>query len=217
MGFETQGQTPSPKNTWICEKETVIVDSPFMAMHKKDCRSSEDGRKHQFYFFKSRNWCNIIPVTEDGKIVMIRQFRIGIDQHTLEVPGGVTDPSDQNTQEAAIREMTEETGYVPLPGAKCLDLGWTHPNPAIMDNTCHSFIVGPVKKERNQKLDHGEMIEVFELDLEEFAEMVLKGQVTHALMLNAFFFLMLHSENGKKVLVDQLKQFTKLTPDLSKA
>src|SRR4051812_20674351 len=126
------------KNEWICKSEKIIIDSPFMKFIQRDCQSSEDERDHRFYLLRSRDWCNIIPITEGGNIVMVRQYRIGISDHTLEFPGGVVDPSDQDLQASAIREMAEETGYVALPDAKCVELGWTNPNPAILDNKCHS-------------------------------------------------------------------------------
>jgi ADP-ribose pyrophosphatase len=94
-----------PKNTWICTSEKKILTSPVMEIIEQDCRSSEDDRFHRFYLLRSKDWCNIIPITHDGKVVFVKQFRIGISQHTLEVPGGIIDPNDRDLEAAAIREI----------------------------------------------------------------------------------------------------------------
>jgi ADP-ribose pyrophosphatase len=200
----------SDRNRWITETEKEIISSPVMTMVQRESRSSEDGRFHRFYLLKSRDWCNIIPVTETGKVVLVKQHRIGIDEHTLEVPGGVADPTDPDLLAAALRELAEETGYVPLPGAKSQVLGWTHPNPAILNNRCHSFIVGPVRKERPTQLDAGEMIETLEVSFAEIPELIQQGEITHALMLNTFFFLALQSDGGRRALTEQLAAFTQI-------
>lgn len=199
----------SKRNAWICETEKNLLTSPIMSIVQQQCRSSEDGRLHTFYLFRSRDWCHIIPITEDGKIVMVKQHRIGIAQQTLEIPGGVTDPSDVDTQAAAIREMEEETGYAPLPGARVLPLGWAFPNPAIQDNRCHSFVVGPVRRKGPQRLDPAEMIEVVEVPIAELPARILGGEFTHALMLNAFLFLLLKNPEGSALLAQELQAFVR--------
>jgi 8-oxo-dGTP pyrophosphatase MutT (NUDIX family) len=208
-GVSERAGPPGPKNEWICEKERVVITSPVIEVVERDCRSSEDSRPHKFYILRSRDWCNIIPVTEDGKVVLVKQYRVGVSDHTLEVPGGVTDPGDKDLAATAIREMTEETGYVPLPGARCVPLGWSYPNPAMLDNRVHGFIVGPVRREREQKLDLGEMIEVVELPIEELVARVAAGEISHALMLNTFFFLALRSAAGSGALTEGLRGFTR--------
>src|ERR1700743_3438063 len=132
-----------PQNEWIQESEKTVLDSKFMSIHALTCRSSEDSRRMTFYTLRSRDWCNIIPVTEDGKVVLVRQYRIGIGQHTTEIPGGVADAEDPHVEATSIREMTEETGYAPLPNARCTHLGWSFPNPAIQNNRVNAFVVGP--------------------------------------------------------------------------
>lgn len=198
------------KNSWICEDEKTLLTFPIMDLVERKCRSSESDKKYNFYLMKTKDWCNIIPITEDGNIVVVKQYRIGISEHTLEVPGGVLDASDLDGQAAAIRELEEETGYSPLPGAKCVKLGWTFPNPAIMDNRCHSYIIGPVRKNRNQNLDPGEMIEVEEIPISKIPHLILKGQISHALMLNTFFFLALRSETVSNILMNELDQFSRM-------
>lgn len=195
------------KNKWICTEEKTLVRSPFMEIIQRECKSSEDNRTHRFFLFKSRDWCNIIPITADGKVVLVKQFRIGVSEHTLEIPGGVVDPADTDIQTAAIREMAEETGYVPLPHARCIPLGWTHPNPAIQDNRCHLFVVGPVQKQKNQSLDPGEMIEVSEVPIEEFLKNLTQSEITHALILNAFLLLLLKAPETLSILSRELEGF----------
>ncbi|OFZ80713.1 MAG: hypothetical protein A2583_06870 [Bdellovibrionales bacterium RIFOXYD1_FULL_53_11] len=194
------------KNTWIKVRDRRLVRSPVMEIVERVSRSSEDGRRHRFYFFKSSDWCNIIPVTADGKVILVRQHRAGISRHTTEIPGGVSDPGDKNMMRTALRELAEETGYVPVSGAKCRSLGWTHPNPAIQDNKCHSFAVGPVAKKKALSLDDGEMIETIEVPVEKIPALIGGKQMTHALMLNTFFFLMLKSPGGRSELVRALKK-----------
>src|SRR4051794_28955770 len=119
------------QNRWICETEKTILSFPIMDIIEKQCRSSESEKQFKFYLLRTNDWCNVIPITEDGKIVMVRQFRIGIDDHTLELPGGVASAEDKDTLATAIRELEEETGYVPVSGSRCISLGDTFPNPAM--------------------------------------------------------------------------------------
>ncbi len=209
MKNQPKPNTENQKNSWICENEKTVFSSPIMELIERKCFSSEDSRKFNFYLLRSKDWCNIIPITEDGKIVMVRQYRIGISAHTVEVPGGVCDSSDANTQVTALREMEEETGYTLLPGGKCIALGSTFPNPSILNNRCHSFVVGPVKKTNQQKLDPGEMIEVAEIPIAEIPTQILEGKISHALMLNTFFLLALQSKKTSEALVSELGQFTR--------
>lgn len=70
-------------------------------------RTNEVG---EFYIIETNDWVNVIPLTEDKKVVMIKQFRHGSKEITLEIPGGLVD--DEHHMEAALRELSEETGYV---------------------------------------------------------------------------------------------------------
>ena len=128
---------------------------------------------------------------------------------TLEIPGGALDYHNEDVVEAAIREMIEETGYIPLPHSKKKFLGKTATNPALFNNYCHSVIVGPVKKQKEQDLDHGEMIETVEVGIEAISKMILGGEIDHALMLDTFFFLLLEHKSSAHHLIEMLKPYSR--------
>lgn len=214
---------------WILDSERTILNTPVMKVVEQVCRRKDNPKGDQpsdrpftFYLLRSRDWCNVIPVTEDGKIVLVRQPRIGIARDSLEIPGGIMDAEDPDFRHAAIREMAEETGYAPLPHAQIVPLGWTYPNPAIQDNRCHAFAVGPVKRLTEQKLDAAEMIEVQEATPAELIAAILReteptrtglgldtvpadAAFKHALMLAGFLKLMLADSDGRSLLAGKLQ------------
>lgn len=201
----------SKKNLWISEGEELLIDSRFMSVYRRRARSSENGHRHDFYVLRSLDWCNIIPVTEEGHVVLVKQYRAGVSGFTLEIPGGVID-AGESARDAALREMTEETGYEMLAGARCEALGLALSNPAILDNRVHSFIVGPVRRSLRQKLDPAEMIEVLEVPIAEIPNLIQRGELSHALMLNTFFFLSLRAGGGagSAALVSALAGFSRV-------
>src|SRR5438046_2389724 len=100
--------------------------------------SPRTGEQHDFYIIEAVNWVNVIPITTDGKIVMVEQYRHGSDTIELEIPGGMMDPGETDPVSTGTRELSEETGYV---GKNARLLGQIFPNPAIMNNVCHTVLV----------------------------------------------------------------------------
>ena len=136
---------------------------------------------HHAFTFAMRDWVSIVPVTDDGKFIFVRQYRVGIDAPTLEVPGGIIDEG-QTPAEAAVRELREETGY----GAgKLVRLGASRPNPALQDNWHHMFLLVGAERLGHPQFDHGEYCEVVLLTREEIRGCIRNGDITHALVLLA--------------------------------
>lgn len=137
----------------------------------------------QFYTIDTRDWVNVIPVTNDGRVVMIKQYRHGSKEVTLEIPGGLVDEEDP--REAAQRELLEETGYA---GEKAQHLGSVNPNPAIFNNLCHTYLIENAREVAEKALDPNEDIEVVLVPAGEIPDIVAGGAITHSLVIVAFHF-----------------------------
>lgn len=164
------------------KKNKIILKNEIFQVEEEKFNNSS------FYRLLCPDWINIIPITEDQKIVFVTQYRFGIKETTIEIPGGQMDKEDKNPEEAAKRELLEETGYG---GSRWEYLGFVHPNPAILNNKCHTFLVRNVKRIAEIKNDINEKTEVVLKPLKEVPELIIQGKITHSLVLNAFhlFFL----------------------------
>ena len=115
----------------------------------------------------------VIPVTDDGYAVMERQFRYPVDDVILEIPAGKLDSKDEDHEEAARRELWEETGYT---AKELIPLGKFYPACAYSDETIWMYLAkGLTKGERH--LDADEFLEVFTLPLDKAVEMVMANEI----------------------------------------
>ncbi len=147
--------------------------------------SPRTGVAHDFYVLESGSWVNVIPITPAQEVVLIRQYRHGTREVTLEIPGGIVEPGD-SPEEAAWRELREETGY----GAgQMVGLGFVHPNPAFLDNRCYTFLGRDAFRKGPQSQDEKEDIEVLLKPLAEIPRLIREGAITHSLVVAAFYRL----------------------------
>lgn len=134
-----------------------------------------------FTVIAAPDWVNVVAVTVDHRLVLVRQFRFGIDEFSLEVPGGVIEHGEDPVV-AGLRELTEETGYS---GTNARLLGSVHPNPAIQANRCHLVLVEDVRKTHDLAWDPDEEMHVQTLPVDEVYALARNGGITHSLVLNA--------------------------------
>ena len=134
-----------------------LADYRIFELHSSTNRSPKSGDPHEFYVIRSVDWINVVPITPQGQVVLIHQYRHGIDEVTLEIPGGMVDADDPSPATSARRELLEETGY---DSEDVVQLGSISPNPAIFDNACHLFLARNVEKVAEQRLDGTEDITV---------------------------------------------------------
>lgn len=167
---------------WKRRSSTPRGDYRVFRVREDISLSPATGEEFSFYVIESNAWVNIIPVTPEGRIIMIRQYRHGIRSSTLEVPGGLVDDGE-TPREAAIREMSEETGYT---SDDVVSLGAVAPNPAIQENRCYTFLARNATLQHRQHLDGAEIIDVLEIDQEEIPALIRSGEISHALVVAAF-------------------------------
>lgn len=154
-------------------------------------RNPRNGRERDFYRLACPEWLNVIPLTADDQVVMIRQYRSGPRRVELEIPGGMVDPGEEPAG-AAIRELLEETGYAPTAGPKGMDLlGAIEPNPAIQDNRCHSYLARNCEKVSEPMLEEMEDVAVELVPLADVPGLIQSGEISHALVVVAFTWLWL--------------------------
>lgn len=145
-----------------------------------------DGRQHDFYVIEAPDWINVIPLTTDGRVVMIEQYRHGTGEVTLEIPGGMVDKGEL-PRDTAARELLEETGYQ----ARTVSLlGKTRPNPAIQNNWLHTFIAEDCTFHETPRFEGSEHTAVRLLDLDDVPALIADGTIDHALVIVAFHELL---------------------------
>ena len=140
------------------------------------------GLAKRFSVIECVDWVNVIALTPDDRVVLIRQYRVGTAKVCLEIPGGMVDPGE-DARTAAARELVEETGYT---ARQWHHLGSLAPNPAIQNNTLHSYLALDAARTEEQRLDGSEIVNVETVPLREVTELLRRGAVEHALVVAAF-------------------------------
>lgn len=136
-----------------------------------------DADDHDIFTLRMPDWCTVVAVTPDGRIVLLRQHRHGVDEVMLETPGGMLD-AGETPEVAAARELREETGYA---AAGLASLGWVHPNPALQHNRIHLFLAHDAQLAGAPQLDPHERVEVVVLSARDALQQLRSGAVRHAL------------------------------------
>jgi 8-oxo-dGTP pyrophosphatase MutT (NUDIX family) len=177
--------------TWKLLGSRILGRFPIFTVRADRSVSPSTGYEKEWTILEASDWVNVIPVTPEGRILLIRQFRPGTRELTIEIPGGAVDPEDRDTEAAARRELREETG---CEADRFELLGTVTPNPATQTNRCHTYLASGARHLAEQSLDPGEEIEVFEADPNDVREMLLDGRITHALVVAAFHWLALRRD-----------------------
>jgi ADP-ribose pyrophosphatase len=139
------------------------------------------GTERDYVVAHTPDWVNVVALTPGGMLVLVRQFRFGADDFSLEIPGGVIEAGEDPVA-AGVRELSEETGYG---GGAVRLLGSVRPNPAIMDNRCHFVLVDGAVPSAPMKWDSDEEIEVSTAPVADVLSWARSGRITHSLTVAA--------------------------------
>ena len=162
---------------WEKLNSEELANYRIFKMRRDVRRSPRTGAEHSFFVLESPNWVNVIPLTPEGKVVMIHQFRHGTARVTLEIPGGMIDADDGDPANSVRRELLEETGYA---ATDVIHIGTVDPNPAFLDNHCYTYLARGARWQQPPELDGAEDIAVEEVPLADVPGLIANGRISHA-------------------------------------
>jgi 8-oxo-dGTP pyrophosphatase MutT (NUDIX family) len=179
--------------SWPIVDREAIGDYRIFSLRKDTSRSPKTGNTHDFFVVESPDWINVVPITPDGQVILIRQYRHGTEEVTIEIPGGMVDLTDSSPAESARRELLEETGYV---AGELVLIGSVAPNPAFLNNRCYTYLALDARRVGEPQLDGTEDIEFELVPAAKLPELVVTGKITHSLVIAAFYFYEQYRRNG---------------------
>ncbi len=183
------------KLEWVLGPESLRYESQVLRLVERPGVFPADGHEHLFTILEVPDWVNVIALTPDEQVLLVRQYRVGRAAITLEIPGGMMDPEDEDPVETGRRELLEETGYQ----ADHYELiGTVEPNPALQTNRCHTILALDARLVQPQHLDPSERILVETLPMSEVRRALADGRIVHSLVIAAFVWYFGYGQDGVK-------------------
>lgn len=169
---------------WKTLSSKYLVKEQWATLRVDTCDLQNGKIKDDYYVLEYPNWVSGVALTEDNKIIMVRQYRHAGDIISLEIPGGVID-GDEKPEDAIRRELLEETGY----SFKSAELIATlYPNPATATNVMYTYLLKGGVKTQGQHLDEHEILNVEIYTIEEVKQLLKDNKIDQALHSAALFY-----------------------------
>jgi 8-oxo-dGTP pyrophosphatase MutT (NUDIX family) len=170
---------------WKIISSEYLFNDRWFKVRKEVCETPQGKIVDPYYVYDFSTWVGALPVTADGKIIMVKQYRHALGETCIEIPGGCVDDSDKNLEDAIAREVLEETGYS---FTSYEYLGRISPNPSTNSNLLHMFLAKGGKKVAKQQLDDNEEIEVMELSIDELKQLIRENKIIQAMHISCIMY-----------------------------
>lgn len=178
---------------WEVVESEYLHKRPWLTVRRETLQMPDGRLVPEYYVLEYSDWVNIIALTKEGKFILVKQYRPGIQATCLELCAGVQEGSDASPLESAQRELLEETGYA---GGEWSEFMRLSPNASAMSNFSYCFIAKGVEKIADQSLDASEELTVHLFSREELEELLLQGKIVQATMAAPLWkYLALHPVN----------------------
>ncbi|HNR17971.1 MAG TPA: NUDIX hydrolase [Chitinophagaceae bacterium] len=170
---------------WKTLSSEYLFNDKWFKVRRDKCETPGGKIVDPYYVYEFSTWVGALPVTEEGKIIMVKQYRHALGETCIEIPGGCVDDTDTNVEYAIARELLEETGYT----FSSFDyLGKISPNPSTNSNLLHMFLAKGGKKVAEQKLDENEEIEVLEMSIDELKQLLRENKIIQGMHVSCILY-----------------------------
>jgi len=169
---------------WKLLSSEYISKAPWATLRRDTCELPNGSINDHYYVLEYPNWVNMVGITEDNKLIVIKPYRHAAGEVILEIPAGTMEEGE-DPQFTAEREMLEETGYS---FTKIEEIAELYANPATSKNITHTYLMQGGKKIQEQDLDESEQIDVYLISIEEAKELLLQNKFGQALQSSALFY-----------------------------
>ncbi|MGB0272431.1 MAG: NUDIX hydrolase [Opitutales bacterium] len=177
---------------WDLLDDRLLTPCRVWELRARRYRHPKNGKEGEFYYLNSRDWVIVVARTIKGELVMVRQFRWGLDGLSWELAGGIVDDGEDPLV-AGLRELKEETGYEAERGRI---IGHCSPNPAILNNRCHIVLADNCRLLADGTAwDEHEEMEVRVVPEAEVLQWAKNCEIDHALALVGLLYYQLHKES----------------------
>jgi len=183
--MESKINEPVRDLSWKTLSSTYLFKDSWFTIRKDVCEAADGKIISPYYVYEFPTWVTAVALTEDGKIIMERQYRHALGQTNYEIPGGCVDDTDASLEAAIERELLEETGY----RFKEFEyLGRTSANPSTNNNWMHMFLAKGGAHVQAQELDHNEEIEIHLFSIEETIQMLRENKIIQSMHVTALMY-----------------------------
>lgn len=153
----------------------LIFDGKVLHLYR-DIINLPNGQKGMREYCKHNGAVAVVPLTREGEVVCVRQHRYALGRVTLEIPAGKFDYIGEDHAQAALRELREETGYIP---GKLTDIGPLATSPALLTEIIYIYLAEDMTQ-GDWDPDEDEFLEIVKIPLEEMVDMIIRGEVQDA-------------------------------------
>lgn len=163
------------KRLWEIISSRQVLNTPFLKIRCEELALPDGSTLDEYYIIENRGWVGIVPVTEDGRIIINKQYKHGIGKEVLEFPAGGIDEDEADPLLAAHRELMEETGYS-VDNDKITLLSHMIANPTNASTEIWWYLARDVRLTGEKKIDPAEVIENILVTPQELLNLLHSGE-----------------------------------------